>query len=148
MGHFEEGTNYTLRGFDHHMYRLVQLQLLLPLAVKEPRMYSKDLHKNLSALCGQLEVRDGQGALLMAKVFYRFGRKLLLPGIRFSNEDAPARQAEEQLRYILRKEIASPDALKRLLNETEAELEAAGGPRMPRKVLNAQIETILCIQLL
>ena len=125
MGNFEEGTNYTLRGFAHHMYRLVQLQMLLPLAVKDPK-YGQDLQRNLKALCGQLEIRDGQGALLLAKIFHRLGGQLLLPGICFSNSDQTARQAENQLRAVLQRELPNADALKKLLKETEAELASAG----------------------
>lgn len=126
MGHFQEGTNYTLRQFKHHMYRLVQVQLLLPLAVSDPQKYRDDLLKNLQALCGQLEISDGQGALLLAKVFHRHGSQLLLPGITFSHSPGPAEQAEGMLRTRLQQQMAHPNVLKQLLQEAEAELETAG----------------------
>lgn len=89
MGRFEEGSNYAVNGFDAHMYRLVQILLLLPLAILQPQgKYQDDLQNNLKALCRQLEIQNGQGALLLAKVFHLFGRELLLSGLRFSSNPA------------------------------------------------------------
>ena len=132
MGRFEEGSNYAVNGFDAHMYRLVQVLLLLPLAILQPQgKYQDDLQNNLKALCRQLEIQNGQGALLLAKVFHLFGRELLLSGLRFSSNPAHAKEAEDKLRAVLRQRIVSSDFLRKLLQEAEAQLESAGESLLP-----------------
>lgn len=132
MGRFEEGSNYAVNGFDAHMYRLVQILLLLPLAILQPQgKYQDDLQNNLKALCRQLEIQNGQGALLLAKVFHLFGRELLLSGLRFSSNPAHAKDAEDKLRAVLRQRIVSSDFLRKLLQEAEAQLESAGESLLP-----------------
>eukprot|EP00438_Fugacium_kawagutii_P004723 Skav217803 [mRNA] locus=scaffold1782:499553:529753:- [translate_table: standard] len=131
------GQNHQLLNINHanagrtEAIWLIQVQLLLPLAVSFPRKYGDDLRKNLKTLCGQLEISDGQGALLLAKVFHRHGGQLLLPGIAFSHLPGPAEQAEQMLRTRLQQQMAHPNILKQLLQEAEAELETAGQQLLP-----------------
>ncbi|CAE8693063.1 unnamed protein product [Polarella glacialis] len=134
-------SGHTERGLAPHVYRFVQLLLLLPLVVWFPEHHhAADLRRrldlNLQGLARNLGITNDEAAQLTARVLADGKDRLLLPGLRFSGEEQLARQAEAQLVESLRG--ACPDFVDRpmeVLRRVRRDLEAAGDQLRPIEFL-------------